>query len=1488
MRRLNLVGLLVLALSAMVGMAAHAEVTDTARQLDPERRFAAPMDRDGDGQMGEETAIKERIKAYIDRHGTDGVLTGRQMLARARAAHAEWLEDYRKNGGKAITGDGWISMGPINGAGRAAGIAPHPTETGVLLQGSASGGVWKTLDGGLTWYPTTDGLPDLAIGAVAWAPSNPDIAYAGTGEGDILIGGGSGYIPGIGLLRSDDGGETWVIPDDSEAPYADVFFHIDVDPDDENTLFAATEKGVIKTTDGGASWETILSSASSRSYAYVEISRSSQDPDVMYAAQWCEVSCPDGTDRVMKSTDRGVTWMPTANDGLPGFTGYTNRPGFAMAPSDHDILYIAMNTTAGSDTQDPKSEIFRSDDGGETWTATANTTPYLGYQGWYDNTITVHPDDPDVVVAGGVYYVITSDGGQTWKVRNPYASGGGMGTATLPHVDGHDLQWQGDTLWLACDGGVWFSEDDGNTWTGRNDGVVTRQYYGIAVDPVNRERVLGGTQDNGTDLRRDIGDDTFDTVLGGDGFECAINPMLPDIYYATIYRTSVYRSAPPSNNFSFISPPYQEDAPFITPLTLHPARPQTVFTGTTMLWRSDNGGDSWFSLPKDIVADVPNGVWSPSTLVWAIAASPTDPERIAVSKGGTVLNSDDGGRTWTMAIMPRTAINVEISPHDSDLVLTALRTSGPSTSAVMRSTDAGATFVPSGAGLPGFNVQVIRFDPTDPDVVYAGTDVGLYRSVDAGVTWSRVDASLPAASVNDLRILPDGSMLRVGTYGRGIWELAVDQPENTPPTIEITAPTSSIVSVNTGDILELEATATDADGDPLSVSWFTTLDYELSDPVAGSGQLTTSQAWEVTSGGKYQLAATVTDTTGAKAVDYLTVFGFESGNDCATPRQVPATGPFPYQIITSNEFAARAESDPVVPCVSLDTSDPDSGRNGSIWFEFTPAETGTYSVSTCGSEADTILSVWTGDTCGPYEAVSEGCNDDDESVHCFGPRTDSYLELGLEAGTTYRILVGSWTSLQGTTYSGQVGFQLDCLTCASTTETEMVLPAVSRAEGLEGTTWATDAVIFNPTAEDAEVELRFLPQLNETAPPAATSVTVGAGQSMSLPDLVGQTFSYEGSGAVVMRGPDGLLSSSRTYNNAASGTFGQYIPAAAMGHAVEPGASVRLIGLAENDAFRTNIGFANPGATDTSVTIDLLDADGSLLEQRQEAITAGTWRQFTRIFNGLQGQGIEAASAVISNDGGSALFVYASIVDGNTGDPTYVTPVAEANPGEPVWIAASANATGEGDSVWRTDLELANGADVDVTVAVELMIRRQDNSTPATVWVEVPAGSAVKVADALATLFEFSGAAALRLSVSDGPVAIISRTYNLADTGTFGQFIPAVTLEEAAGPGDEAYLIQLSQNEAFRANIGIVNVTDANLRVEAEFFAADGTLVTSNFWDLPPHGYFQDSDALGSSQYDGGFAILTTSTPDGRFLAYASIVDNASDDPIFIPAQVNP
>ena len=1449
------------------------------------------MDRDGDGRIGEETAIKARIHAYIDRHGRDGELTSRQMLDRARWSYAEWLEHRHDPSSKTgIEGDGWVNIGPVNGAGRASCVAPHPSYEGVILQGAASGGVWKTLDGGATWYPTTDGLSDLSVGAVAWAPGSPDVVYLGTGEGDTLL--SSGGIPGIGLLRSDDGGETWIFPSGDDEPAAEYFFAIDVDPEDDEKVFAATERGLLYSADGGVMWQTLMPAGAGINPAFTEILRSQSNPDLMYAAQWCENTCPSGTERVMRSTDRGETWLAVGGDGLPGFEGYSNRAALAMAQSDDQVLYFATNLTNGS-SGSVLSGIFRTDDGGETWTETALSTTsganeYLGSQGWYDNTITVKPTDADVVVAGGVWYVRTDDGGTTWTNMNPYASGGGMGTATLPHVDAHDLQWQGDDLWLGCDGGVWLSENDGVVWGGRNDGVVTRQYYGMDIDPVNRERVIGGTQDNGTNLRNDEGDDSFELILGGDGFDCAINPMLPDLMYGTIYYTAIYRRSPSSGSFSDISPyTYEEDAPFITPLTMHPTDPNTLYTGATSLYVTENGGDSWYRLPTDPIADVTNGAWS-GGIVRAVAATPADPDRIAVSKGAAIYNSSDGGRTWIMGLVGRTAYNVAISPFDPDFLLAAMQASSLENGGVLRSTDGGLSWSESGLGLPPFNVQVVRFDPLDSMVAYAGTDVGLYRSTDGGLSWARYGEGLPAASVHDLRMLPDGSMLRVGSYGRGFWELSIPRPENAPPTIEITTPSGNSVSAQALETVDLVATASDSDGDEIVVDWYFSNDFAILATDTGVGSLTSSPSPTVSGAGLYQVVARATDSHGLQALDSVSMLAFEPADECGTPRVIPANGPFPTSIVTSNQFARDSETDPLVPCSDPYASDPNSGREASLWYQFTPAESATYAVSTCGSASDTVLSTWVGDACGAYDPVPGGCNDDDEQVHCLGARTDSYVEIGLDAGTTYRFMVGAWRSLDGTTYRGQVKLNVDCLDCTGLVDTTMyMVSGAAHVNGIGDTTWITDLSLFNPGAEDVTAQIAFLPGGADNSNAPEVEVTVPAGTTRSFDDVVLGLLGSRGAGAIRIVADGELIGGSRTFNNSDDGTFGQFIPAAPIDRAVAPGDSVKLIGLAGNAIYRTNIGFANASADSATVKIELFASDGGNIGQLSRTVLPWGWLQVSDIFTLVGSDGVEAATAVVHNlSASSPVFVYASLVDEITGDPTLITATAPGSDDTDLWIAASAHATGYGSSLFATDLELDNSSEAPATVTISMLRRNQDNSDPATAEVIVPAGESMKVADVIDTLFDYFGTAALRLAINGSGLLATSRTFDMASDGTYGQFIPGVTTAAAVEQGDTAAVIGLRNDGGFRTNVGFVNLGGDHVRVHIEFYLSDGTLADSQQFELKPYSYVQNPIEYGAGNLRGGYALLTTSTEGGSFLAYASIVDNGSNDPTYVPAKI--
>ncbi len=1464
--------LLVFTCSALAPARAQAET------LRPERQLDNPVDRDGDGEIGEAEAIRQRVRAYLERHGDHGVITPQENLRKARWAYQRSLERRTSAHTESISGDGWVSLGPNNGAGRFVALAPHPTEDGTLLAGAAGGGLWRTTDDGKTWFPLTDGIPDLSVGAVAYAPSDPDVVYLGTGEGGYAI----DFIPGIGLLRSEDGGETWILPDQVVATN---FYRISVDPRDPDVLVCGTNQGLIRSVDGGATWSTPIPrspAGAGSSLVVTDVVRGSANPDLLYAALWClDSSCPAGTDRVMRSTDNGVSWVPAAT-GLPAPDGdwSRNRVGLALAPGDDDVLYAATNID-GDDGGAPPARIYHTRNGGQSWSTATNPPAYLGEQGWYDNAITVSPTDPDKVVAGGVWYIRSTNGGIGWNEQNPYEQAG------LPHVDVHDLQWQGSTLWVANDGGVWKSENGGLTWTDCNSGLITRQYYGIAIDPVHPERIIAGAQDNGTNRRRDIGDDSWDDVLGGDGFECAINPLVPSIAYATIYNTSVYRSLSGGANHSFVSAsPYygsDENAPFITPLTMRPDAPWVLYTGTDRVWYTDNAADSW----RPLSTTVTNGTWN-DIEIWSIAVTPADPEVLMVAKGAAVYRSDDGGASWMQSpagsggLPGKRVVNLEISPFDASIALACL--AGQSDGHLYRTTDGGLTWTQSDSGLPPFSVQVARWDPTDPSTVYAGTDVGLYRSTDGGVTWQQYGQGLPAASVHDIRILPDGSMLRVGTHGRGVWELDIPREPNHAPVVEITSPTTSL-SLTAGQSASFDATATDADGDPLTATWLFTDRWQGQSGGSGEGSLTTTRSHTFDIGGSYLAAVSVDDGHGGRASAAVGVNVDDPSNDCKSPRIVPPAGPFPYDLEISNASAYRGSDDPNPPCVS-DPGDSKAGTWGSLWFTFTPAESHRYAISTCGSGADTVLSVWTGDACGPYTPVAGGCNDDDEAVHCDSGRTDSYVGVDLQAGTTYRLMVGSYSNSS----KGRINLQVTCSDCAPPpVERLYLVPAAAHTAGVGGTTWVTDLDLANPGAEPITAELAFLPAGGSNADASEVGLEIPADGSLEVSDVVAGLLGASGSGAVRVRADGDLLVTSRTYNNSSAGTYGQLIPGVPAGGGLAPGSSGLLIGLENDDDFRTNIGVANGSDAPATVAVDLYAADGTLLGTKQVSLARWGWTQLNGVFSTIGASDLALGFAVVRNlSASAAVHAYASVVDARTGDPTYVAEAPAAVPGEPVWIAAAAHSSGVNDSVWRTDLVLANPLDDDPAAGDDAQVTLGFYPTSGAVVthdVTVPAGASLRLGDVVAAAFGASGSGAIRVEASQGRVVVVSRTYNQTTGGTYGQFIPGVLATEALSGGEEGYLLQLRRTAAFRTNVGFVNLADTPLEVRVEYHAPDGSLVGAPAYTIPPHAFFQRTNAVpGTDDLVGGSATVTAQSASASYLAYASVVDNESGDPVYVPA----
>jgi photosystem II stability/assembly factor-like uncharacterized protein len=1052
-------------------------------QPDPDARALKSSDDPGFAET-EKGCAGARVIDYLQRHGNDGRIDAEALLEVTRDEYER--RRFERSPGirpDAIGGTVWTNLGPTNGAGRITAAASHPTIAGTVIVGAAGGGAWKTTNSGATWTALTEDLANLSVGAIAIAPSSPNTVYLGTGEGGYA----SDFISGIGLLVSTDGGTNWTLP---SSVISDQFYKMSVLPTNANELVVGTNNGALRSTGGqNGPWTTVIPRASAVGVTgYGDVTDLVRDPSnaqILYATTWdrgswcqrfaCSNPSAFAAPTVLKSIDGGVTWNP-ASIGLPvsSFDEAVNRMSIAIAPSSPATLYVATSIYSAL-TGIETSHIYKTVNGGTTWTetslfATPTLNMYLRTQAWYDNTIVVAPSDPGTVIAGGVFYAKTVNGGATWTSPTFTGSGG-------VHVDAHELRYDaGGLLYLCNDGGVWTSPDHGTNATNRNANLVTRQFYAMANDPANRNRIFGGQQDNGTIRRPDAGGTSWDFFSGGDGFACAINAKNPSLAYGTIQFGEVVRTSDAdaaSIIASDVTPRYDsgESGPFFSLVDVDPADPSIVYTVTTRLWKSVTGGDAWVPLPITVTG---GATWTASSIN-AIAISRANPQIIMIAKSSRVYRTTDGGTTWarTDSGLPGNFIsNLELHPTDP---LTAFVTLANSVSAsVYFTTNAGTSWTARATGLPLFPAQVVRFDPTDVSTLYCGTDVGVYRSTDGGANWSRFGSGLPAVSVYDLEATRDGSFLRAATHGRGIWQLNVTGATNNSPNVSISAPATA-QTIAKGASLNFTGTFADPDGgDSAAGSWHFPDDWSLTGATSGA-----TQAHSFHRAGLFPVTLSATDTFGAIGAATVNVTVTESGDACASPIVLPPSGPFPYTVTVNTLGSTTQGSDPV----PVSGCYPFSSQK-SIWVSFTPPVTASYNFSLCGSSASAELAGFTGASCGPYSAAfcliapSPGSN-------C---ATDASTTAALTGGVTYRIMLSNYFSND----FGEIS-----LTITQGSNFTPVVNTVSRAVGPSsgGTNvvihgsgfFATPTVTFGGTAA-TNVQVLGTGTLTATAPAHAAGI----------------------------------------------------------------------------------------------------------------------------------------------------------------------------------------------------------------------------------------------------------------------------------------------------------------------------------------------------------------------------------------------------------------
>ncbi|QOI99888.1 MAG: hypothetical protein HRU70_05080 [Phycisphaeraceae bacterium] len=676
----------------------------------------------------------------------------------------------------------WTHLGPapIGGsfdAGRVSAIVCHPTLPDRYFAAGADGGVWRTDTGGSTWTPLTDHLPASAVGALALDPADPDTIYAGTGEANFAN--HSRY--GLGIYKSTDAGATWTHL--AEPIFAGrCISRLVIDPRDPSRIFAAVTHaggfparaaakghpqadgpvGLFRSDDAGISWTHV--SGGLPSLCLTDLVIDPADPSRMFAAAGRIFGDP--ANGIYRSTDSGATWV-RLSAGLPA--GTVGRIALAAAPSRAGRLYALITRPADASGNNASTlGGFRTDNAGDSWTSISPGSIQATY-GWYLCVVGVSPTNPDTVLMGGLSLVRSTNAGSNFT------------TVTPPHVDLHAITWDAaGRLVVGDDGGVHRSPNNGTSWESRNNNLGTIQFYaGVSSHPTDPNRFLGGTQDNGSNLR------TSDTltwtrVTGGDGGWTQWDHANPQRLFTEFQGTgNLYRSTNGGASFNLFSAGIDASDRncFLPPYLIDPTDPTRMLYATQRVYRSVNGG-SWTPISPSL---------SPTGAVRALAISPADSLTVyAVTNDHRLHVSTDGGASFTTRVTdaigwPR--VTREIRPDPIDPAVVYLAGAAFGSPKVRRSTDRGLTWATLDGDLPDLPVNVLAIDSRcAPNTLYAGTDAGVFQSTDDGRSWRRMDGGLPNACVIDLHTEPAFGRLVAATQGRGLW--AAPLPDCPPCTAD--------------------------------------------------------------------------------------------------------------------------------------------------------------------------------------------------------------------------------------------------------------------------------------------------------------------------------------------------------------------------------------------------------------------------------------------------------------------------------------------------------------------------------------------------------------------------------------------------------------------------------------------------------------------------------------------------------------------------------
>jgi photosystem II stability/assembly factor-like uncharacterized protein len=691
----------------------------------------------------------------------------------------------------------WRSIGPANMGGRTTDVEGVPGNPNIVYVGTGCSGLWKTTNGGVTWTPIFDRQDTSSIGDLAIDPNNPDVVWVGTGESNTR----NSVSFGDGVYKSLDGGKTWqhVGLKDSER-VSRVLIH----PQNPDIVYVGAlghafgpneERGVFMTTDGGKTWQKTLYVDPQHGVSDMDIDPG--NPNILYAAMWHFERKPwthrSGSEKggVFKSIDGGRTWRQLTN-GLPKLLG---RIGVKVAPSNPNVVYVIAESKEGT--------LYRSDDRGETFRQVSKEARIVS-RGFYYTDMRVDPTDENRVYAVASILFVSIDGGRTFR----RISG-------RTHIDYHTL-WidpkNPNRMWQGQDGGVCVSYDRGETWQYVNN-VPLGQFYQVHADTrLPFYYVSGGLQDNGSwtgpsRTREPAGilNDDWRLVSFGDGFYIVNHADDPDLYLSESQGGSIVRTDFRTREQQAVSPqPRRAGAAkelkyrfnWNSPVALSPHDKNTVYFGGSVVFKSTDFGKTWQSISPDLTTNDPEKqkdaggpVWPENTTaeyhctIISLAESPARAGIVwAGTDDGNLQVTTDGGKNWTNLVR-----NVPNLPANSPVSHIEPSRTSPNVAYVsferhmfddfrpyvFKTTDGGRTWTNITGDLPEkAYLQVVREDPKNPNLLYAGTELGLFASYNGGANWVSLRLkNLPTVAVHDIMVHPRENDLILATHGRSVWIL---------------------------------------------------------------------------------------------------------------------------------------------------------------------------------------------------------------------------------------------------------------------------------------------------------------------------------------------------------------------------------------------------------------------------------------------------------------------------------------------------------------------------------------------------------------------------------------------------------------------------------------------------------------------------------------------------------------------------------------------